>query len=320
MDTKILLTCTALFLTNHVSAQIAGIGGDPGPAQNAALFSNANQNPNATGSSTILGVDTSLDKFEIRPVVWDVSINVKEVPWTSNQTVSNSVISFSAAPEIFNTSDVWESCMLIFLDVERKATVKGQDDKGGCGATLGEDCVGNLTQALSTAMSQSEQRNATSPCNSMTLPRIPTQCQGSVSKDSLRSSMFPTHAPQLYTYRFAAISLNQTTGDSYFFNASDPHDASNTTFYESAATRIWPLVLIQSSVKDGGGGATSAKMSCLRASMLLLGQRQLVMFLGQETGFSMAFGCFWVLRLLALGCYDRYQFDFSVNLNCMKFH
>jgi hypothetical protein len=25
-------------------------------------------------------------------------------------------------------------------------------------------------------------------------------------------------------------------------------------------------VLIQSSVKDGGGGATSAKMSCLRAS------------------------------------------------------
>jgi hypothetical protein len=119
------------------------------------------------------------------------------------------VISFSAAPEIFNTSDVWESCMLIFLNVERKATVKGQDDKGGCGVTLGEDCVGNLTQALSTAMSQSEQRNATSPCNSMTLPRIPTQCQGSISKDSLRSSMFPTHAPQLYTYRFAAISPNQ---------------------------------------------------------------------------------------------------------------
>jgi hypothetical protein len=58
------------------------------------------------------------------------------------------------------------------------------------------------------------------------------------------------------------------SGGAFYFDNSEPHDPSNTTFYENAATRIWPVMLIQSpkNLHDNGAGFTHAGMSCLRAT------------------------------------------------------
>ena len=53
------------------------------------------------------------------------------------------------------------------------------------------------------------------------------------------------------------------SGGAFQFDNSELYDPSNTTFYESAATRIWPVMLIQSPKNsyDNGAGITDAGMS-----------------------------------------------------------
>jgi hypothetical protein len=62
--------------------------------------------------------------------------------------------------------------------------------------------------------------------------------------------------------------LNQTTGDAILYSTSEPHNATNLTFYDEAVTQVWPLILIQSPAEkyNGDGGVFSSQMSCMRAS------------------------------------------------------
>src|SRR5215469_7175833 len=58
------------------------------------------------------------------------------------------------------------------------------------------------------------------------------------------------------------------SGGAFWYDESPPHDPSNTTHYESATTRIWPMMVIQSpkNSHDNGVGFTRAGISCLRAT------------------------------------------------------
>lgn len=58
-----------------------------------------------------------------------------------------------------------------------------------------------------------------------------------------------------------------TSGQALFYNTDMPHDVSNTA-YEVAATRIWPILLIQSPKRSvlNGTSITSVRMSCLKAT------------------------------------------------------
>ena len=53
----------------------------------------------------------------------------------------------------------------------------------------------------------------------------------------------------------------------FIYNTDGPPDASKTKYYESAATRIWPIALIQSpkGTFEGGAGGMQSNMSCLKA-------------------------------------------------------
>lgn len=57
-------------------------------------------------------------------------------------------------------------------------------------------------------------------------------------------------------------------GEGIIYSSSEPHNASNLTFYDEAVTKLWPVILIQSPAQRyaGQGGLYSAQLSCLRAS------------------------------------------------------
>jgi hypothetical protein len=200
---KFQLSATALFLVGHALAQTEGIDIGPGPSQNATLFADANQHPNATGSGVVGGVDTSLDNVGTVPIVWTTSINVTEVPWAPNQTVTNTALTFSEPwmqyPAHQNNTGVWGTCVLIMKHVERNATVKGQSDSGDCFSTFGEECVLELRDAITDAFVEASRKtNSTGTCERMKIPPIPLPCSGSMTFDSVDFSMLSIPLLQVY--------------------------------------------------------------------------------------------------------------------------
>ncbi|KAA8573421.1 hypothetical protein EYC84_005007 [Monilinia fructicola] len=122
-------------LVSFTSAQsnftaISGTG-PGGPIQNASYFEEYNQSPNATGTGYLSGANTSYsDPRRLQSATWDTRINVTEVPWTNNQTVTNTVISLSTSDNVFASNSSWETCVVLLTNVPRNVTVEGQDDKG----------------------------------------------------------------------------------------------------------------------------------------------------------------------------------------------
>ncbi|CCD48324.1 hypothetical protein QC760_001810 [Botrytis cinerea] len=253
---------TALLLP-FISAQsdsTASNGSGPGPSQNATYFEQYNQQPNATGSGHLVGANTSEIPMTLSFVNWDTRINVTEVPWTGNQTVTNTVISLSASDSDFAANSSWETCVVLFTNVPRNVTVKGQDDTGDCTALYSDDCISNFTVAYQNARASATSRNSTGACGGMLFNDIPTQCAGSILHGSIAQN----------------ITSNQTDGSAWMYESSDPHDSTNLTFYEEAVTRIWPIMLIQSPSADfnGGAGFTNAELSCLRAQNFTSGSKE----------------------------------------------
>jgi hypothetical protein len=58
----------------------------------------------------------------------------------------------------------------------------------------------------------------------------------------------------------------------YATDSSPPREASNFTAYETAATRIWPVLLIQSNNETN---AYTAEMGCLRAKNAAQGSHEI---------------------------------------------
>ncbi|KAF7868414.1 hypothetical protein EAF04_004946 [Stromatinia cepivora] len=251
-----------VFLVPFASGQsdsTASSGTGPGPSKNASYFEEYNQSPNATGSGYLSGANTSQTPYTLQTATWDTRINVTEIPWTGNQTVTNTVISLNAQDEIFPSNSSWETCVVLFTNVPRNVTVKGQDDTGDCTTMFTDDCISNFTVAIQSARASATRNNATGACGGISFD-IPTQCAGSLLVGSVAQN----------------ITSNQTDGSAWMYESSDPHDSTNLTFYEEAATRIWPMMLIQSPSVDfrGGAGFTNAKMSCLRARNITSGSQE----------------------------------------------
>ncbi|KAJ8070926.1 hypothetical protein OCU04_001284 [Sclerotinia nivalis] len=256
-----LLFITA-FLVPFASAQsysTGSIGTGSGPSQNASYFKEYNQFPNATGSGYLHGANTSLTPFTVQLAIWDTRINVTEIPWTGNQAVTNTVISLNAQDDIFPSNSSWETCVVLFTDVPRNVTVKGQDDTGDCTTMFTKDCITDFTVAIQSARALATRNNATGACGGISFD-IPTQCAGSLLVGSVAQN----------------VTSSQTDGSAWMYESSDPHDSTNLTFYEEAVTRIWPMMLIQSPSVDfrGGNGITTARMNCLRAKNITSGSQE----------------------------------------------
>jgi len=276
-----------------IAAQIdltPSTGSDSGPHPNASYFASYNHFPNATGTGYISAVNTSFsDPMSLETAAWNTQINVTEVPWGNNQTVTNTVISLYTQDNIFASNSSWDTCIILVLDVARNATVKGQDDEGGCEQTFGEDCVGNFTAMIANKRVNAAKRNGTSACGGISLFDIPPQCAGSFNVQFLSQNITPNQT----------LSLSQ----SWIYSASEPHDPSNTTYYEEAATRIWPMVLVQSpkSSFNHGEGFMSAKMGCVRARNATEGSKEVDGVPGGAgriagNGFGTIFG--WVMGVM----------------------
>ncbi|PVH75848.1 hypothetical protein DL98DRAFT_426840, partial [Cadophora sp. DSE1049] len=216
-------------------------------------YQSYNQNPNATGSVSLLGVDMTSDSSS--PKDWTATINVTEVP-VSGGLLTNSVISFNANGAFDANSTSWDTCVMIMYSVARNATEKGQDDSGDCSATLGDQCKADWVARINTATANAS-NGGDDPC-SFAAPQIPDSCMGTLASDSVTG----------------VITSNYTMGSAWWFatESPPPHEASNFTAYETAATRIWPVLLIQSNNETN---TYSTQMSCLRAKNAAQGSHEI---------------------------------------------
>jgi hypothetical protein len=95
--------------------------------------------------------------------------------------------------------------------VAQNATMKGQDDEGGCEQTFGEDCVGNFTAMIASKRADAARRNGTGACGGITLSDFPDQCAGSLSVPFLSYSMlfasFVSHFSHILISPYSPFSL-----------------------------------------------------------------------------------------------------------------
>lgn len=145
-------------------------------------YQSYNQNPNATGSVSLLGVDMTSTSSTSSPKHWTAAINVTEVP-VSGGYLTNSVISFNANGDFVANSTSWATCAMIMYRVARNATEKGQDDSGDCSATLGDRCRADWIARINTAVANAGNAGE-DPCL-FTPPQIPKSCIGTLSADSI---------------------------------------------------------------------------------------------------------------------------------------
>ncbi|KAL2071039.1 hypothetical protein VTL71DRAFT_12274 [Oculimacula yallundae] len=221
-------------------------------------FQAYNQKPNATGSVSLVGVDmTSNSSSGGQPRDWTAAVNVTDVP-VSEGVRTNTVISFDAKGAFEANSTSWTTCVMIMHDVARNATENGQKDTGDCVATFGQQCKADWMDRVNVAFANAINQGSEDPCSSISTPQIPFSCTGLFTTDSVTGS----------------IEANYTMGSAWWYAAESPpfHQASNFTAYETAATRIWPVFLMQ-----GNNETTtySTQMSCLRAKTATQGSHEI---------------------------------------------
>ncbi|KUJ17849.1 uncharacterized protein LY89DRAFT_28129 [Mollisia scopiformis] len=243
-------------LFSIISLVAGEIGTGAGPSQDVAIYQTANQHPNATGSVSLRGVNMTNIPDIASPVSWTASLNVTEVadiPGANGSVITNSVISLDS-DGAFIANSSWDTCVIVMESVALNATVKGQKDNGNCSATFGDECVlawtGAISLARAVAAASSNQRSGA--CGGMAFPQIPGACMGSLDSGFIATNITTT---------------NNTSGGLFLYTTDELHDPANLTFYETAATRIWPILVVQSPSHDfeGGSGIISPSMRCLRA-------------------------------------------------------
>lgn len=210
---------------------------------------------NASGSALIDGLNvTSSTTSLVIDLEWTLSANVTEITSSELQSISSGkAITYStigieypgAASLASNSTSAWSICALIIENLYRNATVAGQDDDGTCKATLGNDCIFALQDAVL------DVTRSGNTCTS--LSTIPAACNGSISTNSL-----------------SAITVDPTNSTT-FYTISTEHDTKNTTSYETAVTDVHPIVLSFRTKNDTGSGTSGAitaqaAVGCVRAS------------------------------------------------------
>jgi hypothetical protein len=173
----------------HTAFTTSEIGSGYGPIGHSDVFKSRAASPNATGSTYPDGVDViSTNPSNIISSPWLLQMNVSEISGTdlgllSNETVTNSVLQISY-PALNTTStavnsSAWAVCALIVEGLAINSTTAGQNDTGQCTETLGDSCV----QDLESAFIQAYNTSGSNDCKAMTIPTIPSSCDGSLGRD-----------------------------------------------------------------------------------------------------------------------------------------
>ncbi|KAF4627858.1 hypothetical protein G7Y89_g10294 [Cudoniella acicularis] len=233
--------------TNNSASPESGLG--PGPANDAIVFQEASKSPNATGAVDLHATNMSVDGNTGIALLWAAHLNITEVTnlnYTSSPTdvITNSVLSIDTLGNWVPNS-LWETKIIIFTDVALNATVDGQKDTGDCHAALGQQCVDDYTLSIG-SLFISDALNVTQ------VPAPPASCQSRLSSASVVNELSSTFADR----------------SAYYYASSAAYPASNTTYYEQAATRIWPIIVMQTGKygPNNASGISSTRMSCLRAN------------------------------------------------------
>src|SRR4051794_21996592 len=151
-------------------------------------------NPNATGSATLSAIDNYSPPSSPKTINWETTINITEqFPGNghNNIRVTSSVISFVPPYNPFTGDSNWDTCAVVFMNVSRDATVKGQDDDGTCTRTLGEGCVTAFKQYLTAQRLAAIGTNHTGFCGGMQINDLPDACQGVMGLDISAGGMMP---------------------------------------------------------------------------------------------------------------------------------
>ncbi|KAH8656246.1 hypothetical protein BGZ60DRAFT_532555 [Tricladium varicosporioides] len=244
-----LFTTFALTFANTNNGASPESGSGPGPENYASIFQEANKSPNATGAVDLYATNMSVDGNTGVRLLWAAHLNITEVKnlnYTPSSTdvITNSVLSIDTLGNWVPNSR-WETTIIIFTDVALNATVDGQKDTGDCYTALGQKCVKEYTQSISTLLHSD-------PLNITRTLVPPESCENRISSASVVN-------------RFGSTFPDKSA---YYHASSAAHNASNTTFYETAATRIWPIVIIQTGKygPNNASGISTTQMSCLRAN------------------------------------------------------
>ncbi|PQE23774.1 hypothetical protein CJF30_00008755 [Rutstroemia sp. NJR-2017a BBW] len=257
-----LILTISLFLP-MITAQIDptfGFGVEP---PNSSYLDPFSHHPNATGVTYISAVNTSFSNpSSLQPASWIAQINVTEVPWNGTSSVTNSVISLYTPDNIFASNSSWDTCIVQVQFVAQNVTEKGQDDEGGCEQMFGKDCVGNFTAMIASKSADAAKKNVPGICGDIAISDFPVQCAGSLHGALKFQNIYPNETRSL--------------SQKWDYGTSEPHETSNTAYYEEAVKRIWPMVLVQSPKNsfNDGAGFTSAKMACLRAKNFTEGSKK----------------------------------------------
>ncbi|KAF5873025.1 uncharacterized protein Bfra_008302ca [Botrytis fragariae] len=266
-----LCTTFALTIANKDDTIYPYVGYGAGPTEDIVAFREANTSPNATGIVDLEVYNLRANLDSVQNVLWQATLNVTEVTnlnYTDAATdvITNSVIGINAL-ENWVENSTWTTTIFILEISSRNVIVSGQRDTGNCYATLGETCVQEyLNNADLTNIS------AQYP----TSPSIPTNCD-----DKIAGSYG------------GGFNGSDADGSGYFFSASWVHNASNTTFYENAVTKIWPLLVIQ---RNEAHGIQTASLSCLKANATMVGSKAIGGVPSVATGFQI-YG--WVVMAVA---------------------
>lgn len=187
-------------------------------------------------------------------------------------------------------NSAWDTIVIIFTDVARNATVDGQKDEGNCYATLGQTCVQDYTTVISDSIIRQVASNITTPI----IPSPPASCGNRLSSASIinRKSLTPV-SPSNFDI-IIAFDSKFANGSAYIYSSSPAHNASNDTYYQAAATRVWPIVVIQGG--ENGTGIWVTSMSCLRANATTKGSEGI----GSVPGAAVRIKtCSWVVMSVA---------------------
>jgi hypothetical protein len=248
---------------------IGTLGYGPGPIEDTNAFQRANMFPNATGAVDIRSVN--MRSSDPQSILWKAHLNVTEVTnlnYTKSATdvITNSVIAIDATGEWIEDSE-WSTEAIIFLLKDRKTLVDGQKDTGNCYATLGETCVKDY---LNSVIISRPRNNTATNKTAITIPilaSIPNSCEDKLP-DEFDTRMSPSNHSNRANVK-TAFTSNFANGSAYFYCPSTPHSSSNTTSYEEAVTRIWPISLRQTH----NNGTSVVSLSCLKANVTTSGSK-----------------------------------------------
>jgi hypothetical protein len=150
-----------LFLAATASAKVGiGLAGPPAfgssTSDTAPIYLQGNAGPYISREIPIqfpFPGDPSKDK------AWKLTLNVSEVVDNSlpgaEQGDTNSVLSFlwPNGSGFESMSSNINACALVITNITSLALFSGQNELGSCAQTLGQDCINNLTSALSSGES-----------------------------------------------------------------------------------------------------------------------------------------------------------------------